>query len=140
VLPCVLTVLLLTAGVAVCPAASIRGVSRMPPVPGHRRKRGPDQRGKAVGAAVSTADGSFQIHTGVQGRFFLMVSASSFRQLETPSFYAGKLDLIERNVVLEPEWCASPLWSRPLERPRRSRRPARPPACSGRLIWRCARI
>jgi iron complex outermembrane receptor protein/vitamin B12 transporter len=60
--------------------------------------------GKAVGAAVSTADGSFQILTGVQGRFFLMVSAKSFRQLETPSFYAGRLDSIERNVVLEPEW------------------------------------
>jgi iron complex outermembrane receptor protein/vitamin B12 transporter len=60
--------------------------------------------GKAVGAAISTADGSFQILTGVQGRFFLMVSAKSFRQLETPSFYAGQLDSIERNVVLEPEW------------------------------------
>ena len=33
-----------------------------------------------------------------------MVSAKSFRQLETPSFYAGRLDSIERNVVLEPEW------------------------------------
>jgi iron complex outermembrane receptor protein/vitamin B12 transporter len=60
--------------------------------------------GKAVGAAVSTADGSFQIITGVEGRFFMLVSAKSFRQLETPSFYAGRLDSIERNVVLEPEW------------------------------------
>ena len=33
-----------------------------------------------------------------------MVSAKSFRQLETPGFYAGRLDNIERNVVLEPEW------------------------------------
>ncbi len=60
--------------------------------------------GKAVGAAVSKADGSFGILTGVQGRFFLLVSAKSFRQLETPSFYAGRLDSIERNIVLEPEW------------------------------------
>ena len=60
--------------------------------------------GKVVGAAVSTADGSFQIMTGVEGRFFLMVSAKSFRQLETPGFYAGRLDSVERNIVLEPEW------------------------------------
>ena len=33
-----------------------------------------------------------------------MVSRQSFRQLETPSFYAGRLDSIERNMVLEPEW------------------------------------
>jgi iron complex outermembrane receptor protein/vitamin B12 transporter len=60
--------------------------------------------GKVIASAVSTADGSFQILTGVEGRFFLAVSAKSFRQLETPGFYAGRLDNIERNVVLEPEW------------------------------------
>lgn len=60
--------------------------------------------GKVVAAAVTTADGSFQILTGGTGRFFLVVSATSFRQLETPSFYAGALDNIERNVVLEPQW------------------------------------
>jgi iron complex outermembrane receptor protein/vitamin B12 transporter len=97
--------LLLTAGAALCPAASIRGVvtdalgakvsgANVVLISG----------GKAVGAAISTADGSFQIITGVEGRFFLMVSAKSFRQLETPSFYAGRLDSIERNIVLEPQW------------------------------------
>ena len=60
--------------------------------------------GKAVATAISTADGSFQIETGSTGRFFLVVSAKSFRQLETPGFYAGRLDNIERNLVLEPEW------------------------------------
>ena len=60
--------------------------------------------GKAVGTAVSTADGSFQILAGVEGRFFLVVNSSGFRQLETPSFYAGRLDSIERNIVLEPQW------------------------------------
>ncbi len=60
--------------------------------------------GKVVAAAVSTADGSFEILTGGSGRFFLVVSAKSFRQLQTPDFYAGQLDSIERNVVLEPEW------------------------------------
>ena len=61
-------------------------------------------QGGVVGSAVSGADGSFQILTGVEGRFYLVVSAKSFRQLETPGFYAGRLDNIERNVVLEPEW------------------------------------
>src|ERR1019366_909559 len=41
---------------------------------------------------------------GASGRFFLVVSAKSFRQLQTPGFYAGRLDNIEQNVVLEPEW------------------------------------
>ena len=60
--------------------------------------------GHVVGSAVTAADGSFQILTGVEGRFYLLTSAQSFRQLETPSFYAGRLDSIERNLVLEPEW------------------------------------
>lgn len=62
------------------------------------------QSGQVVGSAVSGADGSFQILTGQRGRFFLVVSATKFRQLETPGFYAGQLDSIERNIVLEPEW------------------------------------
>lgn len=60
--------------------------------------------GKVAGSAVSTADGSYQILTGASGRFFLVVSAKSFRQLQTPGFYAGRLDNIEQNVVLEPQW------------------------------------
>jgi iron complex outermembrane receptor protein/vitamin B12 transporter len=57
-----------------------------------------------LASAVSTADGSFQILTGVSGRFFLAVTAKSFRQLETPGFYAGRLDNVEQNLVLEPQW------------------------------------
>jgi iron complex outermembrane receptor protein/vitamin B12 transporter len=60
--------------------------------------------GKVVASAVSTADGSFEITTGTSGRFFLVVSAKSFRQLQTPDFYAGQFDSIEQNVVLEPAW------------------------------------
>ncbi|HEY1805860.1 MAG TPA: TonB-dependent receptor plug domain-containing protein [Terracidiphilus sp.] len=60
--------------------------------------------GQVIASAVSTADGSFQILTGATGRFFLVVSAKSFRQLQTPDFYAGQFDSIERTVVLEPEW------------------------------------
>ncbi|HEV2215884.1 MAG TPA: TonB-dependent receptor plug domain-containing protein, partial [Terracidiphilus sp.] len=61
-------------------------------------------QGQVVGSAVSGPDGSFQILTGVEGRFYLVVSAKSFRQLQTPGFYAGRLDNIERDLVLEPEW------------------------------------
>ena len=60
--------------------------------------------GQQVASAVSTADGSFEILTGASGRFYLLVSATSFRQLQTPGFYAGRLDDVERTVVLEPEW------------------------------------
>lgn len=61
-------------------------------------------KGQPVGTAKTQMDGSFQIQTGVEGRFYLLVEAKSFRQLSTPSFYAGRLDNIERNLVLEPEW------------------------------------
>jgi iron complex outermembrane receptor protein/vitamin B12 transporter len=60
--------------------------------------------GQVVASAVSGADGSYEVLTGETGRFFIVVEAKSFRQLETPGFYAGRLDSIERNMVLEPEW------------------------------------
>ncbi len=60
--------------------------------------------GAVVATAVSSPDGSFQLSTGTEGRFFLVVTAKSFRQLQTPDFYAGALDSIEQNLVLEPAW------------------------------------
>jgi len=60
--------------------------------------------GQVAASDVSRADGSFQILTGGNGRYFLIVAAPSFRQLQTPDFYAGQLDSIERNIVLEPAW------------------------------------
>ncbi|HKD60767.1 MAG TPA: TonB-dependent receptor plug domain-containing protein [Terracidiphilus sp.] len=60
--------------------------------------------GQVVATAVSGTDGSFEISTGLRGRFYLVVSATKFRQLETPGFFAGQLDSIERTLVLEPEW------------------------------------
>jgi len=104
-LPSLLIAALFTVFAALCPAASIRGV--VTDASGAKVNGATVtllSNGKVVGTAVSTADGSFQILTGVEGRFFLVVSATSFRQLETPGFYAGRLDNIERNVVLEPEW------------------------------------
>ena len=92
-------------GVAVSHAASIRGV--VTDTSGAKVTGAVVNLlagGQVVATGVSTADGSYQILTGTEGRFFLVVSAKSFRQLETPVFYAGRLDNVERNVVLEPEW------------------------------------
>jgi vitamin B12 transporter len=57
-----------------------------------------------VGKTVSIADGSYQFVTGQSGRFSLIITAQSFRQLEPEAFYAGANDNVERNLVLEPEW------------------------------------
>ena len=97
--------LLLLAAASFCHAASIRGL--VTDTTG-AKVVGANvvliNGGQTVGTAVTAADGSFQILTGVEGHFFLLVSSASFRQLETPSFYAGRLDSVERNLVLEPEW------------------------------------
>jgi iron complex outermembrane receptor protein/vitamin B12 transporter len=104
-LPRAFALFLLSAAVVVCPAASIRGV--VTDTSGAKVTGATVvlvSGGKAVASDISKADGSFEILSGAEGRFFLVVSASSFRQLETPGFYAGRLDSIERNIVLEPEW------------------------------------
>jgi vitamin B12 transporter len=86
-------------------AASIRGV--VTDTSGARVKGatvGLLLNGQVVASAVSGADGSYEILTGLTGRFYIVIDAKSFRQLETPGFYAGRLDSMERNVVLEPAW------------------------------------
>ena len=105
VLLCALAAAFLVFCAASCPAASIRGV--ITDATGAKVTGAAISllsNGQVIASAVSTADGSFQILTGASGRFFLVVSAKSFRQLQTPDFYAGQFDSIERNVVLEPEW------------------------------------
>jgi iron complex outermembrane receptor protein/vitamin B12 transporter len=98
-------VILVAACAALCQAASIRGV--VTDASGAKVTGATVtllSNGKPIATAVSTADGSFQILTGTTGRFFLVVTAKSFRQIDTPMFYAGPLDNIEKNVVMEPEW------------------------------------
>ena len=105
VLLCLFSAILLTFAATTCPGASIRGIvtdARGAKITGANVSL--ISKGKVVATAISTADGSFQILTGVQGRFYLVVSAKSFRQIETPGFYAGRLDNIERAVVMEPQW------------------------------------
>jgi vitamin B12 transporter len=62
------------------------------------------QNGNVVTSTVSAADGSYELLTGATGRFFLLTSAKSFRQIQTPVFYASRMASVERNIVLEPEW------------------------------------
>lgn len=100
-----LAVALLTQLAIVCHAASIRGV--VTDTTGAKVTGASIalmSNGTVIASSVSSSDGSFQVTTGTPGRFFLVVSASSFRQLQTPDFYGGQFDSIERNLVLEPAW------------------------------------
>ena len=49
-------------------------------------------------------DGTYTLVTSESGRFYVLASGISFRQLQTQSFYGGRFDNVEQNVVLEPEW------------------------------------
>jgi len=49
-------------------------------------------------------DGSYTMSNAATGRFYVLASGISFRQLATQSFYAGQFDNVEQNIVLEPEW------------------------------------
>lgn len=101
----VLTAAVLLACCAMAHAASVRGV--VTDASGARISGATValvQNGRVVTTAKSGADGSYELLTGSAGRFFLLTSAQSFRQLETPAFYVGLLDTVERNLVLEPEW------------------------------------
>ena len=104
-LPTLFSTFLLASCTMVATAATVRGVVT-DPSGGKIAGATVDllYKGKVVAASVSSADGSFQVMTGAPGRFILVVQAESFRQVQTPVFYAGALDYIERNVALEPEW------------------------------------
>lgn len=60
--------------------------------------------GAVLTSATTGADGSYQITTPEAGRFYVVVAGKSFHQMTTAGFYAGSLDAVEQNLVLEPEW------------------------------------
>jgi iron complex outermembrane receptor protein/vitamin B12 transporter len=62
------------------------------------------QRGKILQTENTSADGTFQFTTGKSGFFFLIATGNHLRLLVVPSFSAGTYDVIERKLVLEPEW------------------------------------
>jgi vitamin B12 transporter len=59
--------------------------------------------GKIVTSGRSATDGTYSLHTGQSGHFYVVVVSQTFRQISTPAFYAGVLDSHLQNVVLEPE-------------------------------------
>ena len=62
------------------------------------------QNGKVIMAAKTNLDGSYQLTNPATGRFYVLAGGQSFRQLASESFYAGSLEAVEQNIVLEPEW------------------------------------
>lgn len=62
------------------------------------------QNGKVMVSAQTGVDGSYQISLATSGRYYVLASGKSFRQLVTQSFYSDTLGSVEQNVVLEPEW------------------------------------
>jgi iron complex outermembrane receptor protein/vitamin B12 transporter len=58
--------------------------------------------GKIVARGRSGGDGTYSLHTGMSGHFYVLVASDTFRELMTPGFYAGTLGSRQENVVLEP--------------------------------------
>ena len=60
------------------------------------------QNGQILALALTRTDGSYQISSSASGRFYVLTSASNFKQITSLSFYAGAVDSHEEDVVLEP--------------------------------------
>lgn len=60
--------------------------------------------GHVVQATRSRYDGSYELTTGYSGRFYVLATGKSYRQIATQSFYAGTLANVIKNVTLEPAW------------------------------------
>jgi iron complex outermembrane receptor protein/vitamin B12 transporter len=60
--------------------------------------------GNVLVSGQTGPDGSYTLVSAESGRFYVLASGVSFRQLATQSFYGGRFDTVEQNVVLEPEW------------------------------------
>ncbi len=60
--------------------------------------------GRVLISGQTGLDGTYTLVSAESGRFYVLASGISFRQLATQSFYAGRFDGVIQNVVLEPEW------------------------------------
>jgi len=60
--------------------------------------------GKVVVTGKTGYDGGYTLTSAESGRFYVLASGRSFRQLQTKSFFGEKLDDVQQDVVLEPEW------------------------------------
>src|SRR6202043_51772 len=59
------------------------------------------QNGQILALALTRTDGTYQISSSASGRFYVLISATNFKQITSLSFYAGPVDSHEENVVLE---------------------------------------
>jgi vitamin B12 transporter len=57
--------------------------------------------GKVITNTHTDSFGGFTMSCGSGGRFYVVAAATSFRQVVTQGFYAGRLDSVEQDVVLE---------------------------------------
>ena len=62
------------------------------------------QNGNVLVNGSTGPDGAYTLVSSESGRFYVLASGISFRQLATQSFYGGRFDGVEQNIVLEPEW------------------------------------
>jgi iron complex outermembrane receptor protein/vitamin B12 transporter len=95
--------LFLPLSTGLCHAAIVRGTVTDPlgaAVPGATVALVLD--GKVVTNTHTDAAGGFTLSCGSGGRFYVLAAGPSFRQVTTQSFYAGKLDSVQQDVVLEP--------------------------------------
>jgi vitamin B12 transporter len=60
------------------------------------------QNGQVLALALTRNDGTYQISSSASGRFYVLISASNFKQITSFSFFAGPVDSHEEDVVLEP--------------------------------------
>ena len=62
------------------------------------------QNGRVLVNGSTGPDGAYTLVSSESGRFYVLASGISFRQLATESFFSGRFDGVEQNIVLEPEW------------------------------------
>ena len=60
------------------------------------------QNGQILALALTRTDGTYQISSSASGRFYVLTSASNFKQITSLSFYAGAVESHEEDIVLEP--------------------------------------
>jgi vitamin B12 transporter len=59
------------------------------------------QNGHLLALAVTQTNGTYQISSSASGRFYILTSASNFKQITSQSFYAGPVDSHQEDIVLE---------------------------------------
>jgi vitamin B12 transporter len=60
------------------------------------------KNGQVIAQSSTNADGTYRVTTSAGGRFYVLVSAGTFKQVSTQAFFAGPVDGHEEDIVLEP--------------------------------------